>query len=53
MWPGNHPSDIGLVDTVKTLPAMEALGRTVAGEEILKNSFANFAFENFEIAAHR
>lgn len=33
--------------------AMAALGHTVAGDEILKNSFANFAFENFEIAAYR
>jgi len=31
---------------------MAALGHTVAGDEILKNSFANFAFENFEIAAY-
>jgi ferritin-like metal-binding protein YciE len=30
-----------------------ALGHTVAGDEILKNSFANFAFENFEIAAYK
>lgn len=33
--------------------AMAALGHTVADDEILKNSFANFAFENFEIAAYR
>jgi ferritin-like metal-binding protein YciE len=26
---------------------------TVAGDEILKDSFANFAFENFEIAAYK
>ena len=32
---------------------MAALGHTMAGDEILKNSFANFAFENFEIAAYR
>jgi ferritin-like metal-binding protein YciE len=31
---------------------MAAMGHTVAGDEILKNSFANFAFENFEIAAY-
>jgi ferritin-like metal-binding protein YciE len=30
-----------------------AMGHTVAGDEILKNSFANFAFENFEIAAYK
>ncbi|AXV18028.1 hypothetical protein CYG48_19835 (plasmid) [Neorhizobium sp. SOG26] len=33
--------------------AMAALGHTVAGDEILKNSMANFAFENFEIAAYK
>jgi ferritin-like metal-binding protein YciE len=33
--------------------AMAAMGHTVAGDEILKNSFANFAFEHFEIAAYR
>ena len=33
--------------------AMAALGHAAAGDEILKNSFANFAFENFEIAAYR
>lgn len=32
---------------------MAALGHSVAGDEILKNSFANHAFENFEIAAYR
>ncbi|MBB3527061.1 ferritin-like metal-binding protein YciE [Rhizobium sp. BK456] len=25
----------------------------MAGDEILKNSFANFAFENFEMAAYK
>ena len=29
------------------------MGHTLAGDEILKNSFANFAFENFEIAAYK
>lgn len=33
--------------------AMAAMGHTVVGDEILKNSFANFAFENFEIAAYK
>lgn len=32
--------------------SMAALGHTMASDEILKNSFANFAFENFEIAAY-
>jgi ferritin-like metal-binding protein YciE len=31
---------------------MAALGHTPAGDEILKNTFANFAFENYEIAAY-
>lgn len=33
--------------------AMAAMGHTMAGDEILKNSFANFAFENFEMAAYK
>ncbi|MDR4307703.1 ferritin-like domain-containing protein [Chelatococcus sambhunathii] len=32
---------------------LAALGHTVAGDEILKNTFANFAFENFEAASYR
>jgi ferritin-like metal-binding protein YciE len=31
---------------------LAALSHTVAGDEIIKNSFANFAFENFEIASY-
>lgn len=30
-----------------------AVGHSVAPDEILKNSMANFAFENFEIAAYK
>lgn len=30
-----------------------AVGHTVAPNEIVKNSFANFAFENFEISAYK
>jgi len=33
--------------------AFAAVGHTVAPDEIVKNSFANFAFENFEIAAYK
>ena len=33
--------------------AMAAMGHSMAGDEVLKNSFANFAFENFEMAAYR
>jgi ferritin-like metal-binding protein YciE len=32
---------------------MAALGHSVAPDEIVKNSFANFAFENYEIAAYK
>ncbi|MFD2648933.1 ferritin-like domain-containing protein [Devosia albogilva] len=32
---------------------MAAMGHTFAPDEIVKNSFANFAFENFEIAAYK
>ena len=33
--------------------SMAAVAHTVAGDEILKNSFANYAFEHFEIAAYK
>jgi ferritin-like metal-binding protein YciE len=32
---------------------MAALGHTVAPDEVLKNTMANFAFEHFEIAAYK
>ncbi|WP_117191959.1 ferritin-like domain-containing protein [Rhizobium terrae] len=32
---------------------MAAMGHTAAGDEIIKNSLANFAFENYEIAAYK
>ena len=32
---------------------MAALTHAIAQDEILKNSFANFAFENYEIAAYK
>ncbi|MBF7013860.1 ferritin-like domain-containing protein [Novosphingobium resinovorum] len=32
---------------------LAALGHTFAADEILKNSFANFAFENFEVASYK
>src|SRR3954466_3426288 len=41
-------------DTAQSVMAnMMAMAHTVAGDEILKNTFANNAFENFEIAAYR
>jgi ferritin-like metal-binding protein YciE len=47
-------SNSGLKDLALSFTgAMAALGHTVAPDEILKNSFANFAFENFEIAAYK
>jgi ferritin-like metal-binding protein YciE len=40
-------------DTVMSaVGSMAAMGHSVAGDEILKNSLANFAFENYEIAAY-
>ena len=33
--------------------SMAALGHSLAGDEILKNSFANYAFEHFEIASYK
>lgn len=32
---------------------LAALGHSVAGDEILKNTFANYAFENYEIASYK
>jgi ferritin-like metal-binding protein YciE len=32
---------------------MAAIGHSMAGDEILKNAFANYAFETFEIAAYK
>ena len=32
--------------------SMAAIAHSVAGDEILKNSFANYAFEHFEIASY-
>lgn len=32
--------------------SMAALGHVTAGDEVLKNSFANLAFENYEIGAY-
>ncbi|RWB72396.1 MAG: ferritin-like domain-containing protein [Mesorhizobium sp.] len=41
-------------DTVMSaVGSVAAMGHSMAGDEILKNSFANFAFENYEIAAYK
>ncbi|VDS09778.1 hypothetical protein PARHAE_02985 [Paracoccus haematequi] len=46
-------SSSGLKDTMLSLGgSMAALTHSMASDEILKNSLANFAFENFEIAAY-
>ncbi|MDW6020516.1 ferritin-like domain-containing protein [Mesorhizobium sp. BAC0120] len=43
-----------LKDTaLSAVGSLTAMGHSMAGDEILKNSFANFAFENYEIAAYR
>jgi len=43
-----------LKDTaLSVVGSLAALGHTVADDEIIKNSLANFAFENFEIAAYK
>jgi len=48
---GETPS--GVKDTILSAAGgMAALGHAPTGDEILKNSFANFAFENYEIAAY-
>lgn len=41
--------DLGLSMT----GGMAAMGHSLAGDEILKNSFANYAFEHFEIASYK
>lgn len=47
-------SNSGLKDTALSLGGtMAALGHSMAPDEIVKNSFANFAFEHYEIAAYR
>ena len=43
----------GLKDwALSMVGGMASMGHAVAGDEILKNSFANFAFENYELAAY-
>jgi ferritin-like metal-binding protein YciE len=47
-------STSSIKDTAQSFMAnMAALGHSMAGDEILKNTFANNAFENFEIAAYK
>jgi len=43
-----------LKDTTQSFAAnMQAMAHSMAGDEILKNTFANDAFEHFEIAAYK
>lgn len=37
----------------KFMGSLAALGHSIAGDEILKNTFANYAFENYEIASYK
>ena len=47
-------SNSGFKDTALSLGGtMAALGHSMAPDEIVKNSFANFAFEHYEIAAYK
>jgi ferritin-like metal-binding protein YciE len=47
-------STSSLKDTTQSVMAnMQAMAHAMAGDEILKNTFANEAFENFEIAAYK
>lgn len=44
----------GFKDTVLSVGgSMAAIGHAMAGDEVLKDTFANHAFENYEIAAYR
>jgi ferritin-like metal-binding protein YciE len=47
-------SHSSLKDTAQSAVAnLQAMGHAMAGDEILKNTFANNAFENFEIASYK
>ncbi|WP_342640076.1 ferritin-like domain-containing protein [Rhodoligotrophos ferricapiens] len=49
---GDSPSTFK--DTAaKVMANMAAMGHSMAGDEILKNTFANYAFENYEIASYK
>jgi len=51
---GFDESASGLKDLALSISGnMAAIAHVFAPDEILKNSFANFAFENFEIAAYK
>jgi ferritin-like metal-binding protein YciE len=51
---GLDESASGLKDTALSITGnVMALGHMIAPDEILKNSFANFAFENYEAASYK
>jgi ferritin-like metal-binding protein YciE len=52
---GSHgTSHSAIKDAVTSIGGnLAALAHTVAPDEVLKNTFANFAFEHFEIAAYK
>lgn len=51
---GLNEDHSSLKDTaMSALGSMAAMGHSIAGDEIIKNSLANFAFENYEIAAYK
>lgn len=46
-------SSSGIKDTfLSTVGSMAAIGHVPAADEVLKNSFANLAFENYELASY-
>ena len=51
---GLGSSHSGLKDTAMSLVGnLLAIGHTPAGDEVIKNTMANFAFEHYEIAAYK
>lgn len=49
---GTSPSTIKDIGT-SIMGNLAAIGHTVMQDEVIKNTFANFAFEHFEIASYR
>jgi ferritin-like metal-binding protein YciE len=51
---GLGTSASGFKDTMMSFVGnMAALGHTIASDEVIKNTFANYAFEHYEIASYR
>jgi ferritin-like metal-binding protein YciE len=47
-------SESGIKDTMMSIMGnLAALAHTPASDEVIKNTFANFAFEHFEIASYK